>query len=333
MPNPTQRELLDSFIAEEGIYFTTIQEDEVFNLGTKILYLERAISQNCQDFLQSLDKLYAPDLGGEAKTANIEFIRALKLINDCCFNNQVKYGQYGTRATLTHFFGSLGEIDPGDFQTTVQTIINQQIAALREGHLEEVTSQKTARETAETDIARQTGWRAELDLPVTQLPQQVPHFQPIQLQHVGVDVIQVLNGALTGEQYQQLSAEVRQVVAGNADATRQLIQGYGATFATIQALAAQELRELFNRSHEVARLVNEVHIPLADLLALDQAVRTELLYRSYAVARLVNGGAVSFEQLSGLSVPQLRIVIANPESGASQEILNPPSSGYRPDMF
>ena len=90
MPNPTQRELLDSFIAEEGIYFTTIPEDEVFNLGTKILYLERAISQNCQDFLQSLDKLYAPDLDGEAKTANIEFIRALKLINDCCFNNQVK---------------------------------------------------------------------------------------------------------------------------------------------------------------------------------------------------------------------------------------------------
>jgi len=180
MPNPTQRELLDSFIAEEGIYFTTIQEDEVFNLGTKILYLERAISQNCQDFLQSLDKLYAPDLGGEAKTANIEFIRALKLINDCCFNNQVKYGQYGTRATLTHFFGSLGEIDPGDFQTTVQTIINQQIAALREGHLEEVTSQKTARETAETDIARQTGWRAELDLPVTQHHHLI---QPVAPQH------------------------------------------------------------------------------------------------------------------------------------------------------
>jgi len=40
MPNIAQQELLDSFIAGEGIYFETIRDDEAFNLGTKILYLE-----------------------------------------------------------------------------------------------------------------------------------------------------------------------------------------------------------------------------------------------------------------------------------------------------
>ena len=319
MPNSTQRALLDSFIAEEGIYFETIRDDEAFNLGTKVLYLERAISQNCHNFLQSLDKLYNPDLVAAAKTANVEFIRALKLINDLCFNHQVKYVQYGTRPALTHFFGSLGDINHSDFQTDIQTIINARIATLREGHVEEATAQKTARETAETGIARRTGWRAELDLPLAQLAQQAPHFQPLQVRLVGADVTQ--------------AAEVRQIIVGNTGATRQLIQDYGATFANVQALAAQEFHELFRNSNEIARLVNEGHIPLADLLALDQAVRTELFHNANATARLVNEGHIPFVQLSSLSVPQLRTVIANPESEASQEILNPPSSGYRPGMF
>lgn len=282
MPNSAQRELLDSSIAEEGIYFTTIQDDEVFDLGTKILYLERAISQNCQDFLQSLDKLHNPDLDDEAKTANLEFIRALKLINDFCFNNQVKHGQYGVVEALTHFFGSLGDINPDDFRTAVQTIINARITALRDGHSEEVTLQKTARETAEANIARQTGWRVELDLPVAQLAQQVLHFQPNQVQQVGVDVIQVLNGALTGEQYQQLSTEVRQVVAGNADATRRLIQEDGATFAQIQVLTADEFRRLIQNLYEIEQLVDSVHVPFSDILALDEGMRALVLENHFA---------------------------------------------------
>ena len=79
-------------------------------------------------------------------------------------------------------------------------------------------------------------------------------LQPAHAQQIGMDVIHVLNGALTGEQYQQLSAEVRQVIAGNANATRQLIQEFGATFAHIQALLAQELQELFSNSRDVGCL-------------------------------------------------------------------------------
>lgn len=42
--------------------------------GTKILYLERSIIQPCHDFLESLDRLYQPELLLEAKKTNLEFI-------------------------------------------------------------------------------------------------------------------------------------------------------------------------------------------------------------------------------------------------------------------
>ena len=104
MLNNTQIEsYLDEFIGEEGIYFEAIRDDESFDDGTKILYLERAISQDCEIFNQNLDKLYNPDLVGDAKTDNIEFIRALKIINDLCFNNEVKYDGYRPRFALKHY--------------------------------------------------------------------------------------------------------------------------------------------------------------------------------------------------------------------------------------
>jgi predicted nucleic acid-binding protein len=279
-----QRELLDSFIADEGIYFETIRDYPGLNLGTKVLYLERAISQNCQTFLQSLDKLYQPGLDGEAKTAHIEFIRALKVINDLYFDNQVKYDEFGTRAALTHYFGSLGNIVPGDFQTTIQGMITAGITALSEAHEEEVTAQKQARVTAEVNIAPEIGWREELDLPLAQLGPDIL-------------VIQALNSVLSSEQYQSLSAEVQQVIANNTNRTRELVQKCGASFAQIQRLTGPELQQLFDHSGDVARLVCEAHIALADLLALDQPIRAELLNSSYDVTLLVSKANVTLDNL------------------------------------
>ena len=51
MLNTPQQELLDNLIAENGCYFETIKEYSAFDLGIKVLYLERAISQNCNTFL------------------------------------------------------------------------------------------------------------------------------------------------------------------------------------------------------------------------------------------------------------------------------------------
>lgn len=48
MPTYAQQEFLNTLIGKEGIYFETVRNDEVFDLGTKILYLERAITQDCK---------------------------------------------------------------------------------------------------------------------------------------------------------------------------------------------------------------------------------------------------------------------------------------------
>lgn len=178
MPNQTQIEFLDELIGPEGTYFELIQEDISFDLGTKVLYLERAIHLNCRAFLRALDKLYDENLVGEAKTSNEEFIRALKLINDLYFNNQVKYDVFGTRPALMHYFGSLGDVHPDEFRALIQQITESRIAELQEGNLEQVAMEKAARIESEAYIIRQTGWRELFDLPVAQLPSpaQAPGF-------------------------------------------------------------------------------------------------------------------------------------------------------------
>ena len=191
-------------------------------------------------------------------------------------------------------------------------------------------------------------------------------FYTIQVLQVGVDVIQVLNEALTGEEYQQLSAELRQVVAGNADATRRLIQEFGATFAAIQVLSEDGFRRLVQNLYAIEQLVNSVHVPFNDILALDEGMRALVLEKHYAIEQLVNSvhvpfndilaldegmralvlekhyaieqlvnsvHEVTFDRLTELSLENLTTVLAHPNSAQAQEILHPPQSNYSPRMF
>src|SRR5580692_3362811 len=100
-----QKELLDSFFGREGFYLETIRENDDVNLGTKLLYLERAVNEPPQIYLESLKKLcLTPE-----KASTIELIRALKVINDLYFNNLIKY--YGIKNAVDHFFHGLGQIE------------------------------------------------------------------------------------------------------------------------------------------------------------------------------------------------------------------------------
>lgn len=63
MINSTHTELLNQLYGPKGTAITAIQKyegshDEPLTVGTKILYLKRAISQDSQTFLVALDKLY-----------------------------------------------------------------------------------------------------------------------------------------------------------------------------------------------------------------------------------------------------------------------------------
>ncbi len=170
MPNNSQNALLDSLIAIDGCHFETIRDNKAFDLGTKILYLERAIDQPCATFNESLNKLYNPNLADQSieKTANIDFIRALKVINDLCYNNEVKYGDNGTKKALDHYFSVLGDINEVEFKKYVTKIIKEGILALSKGHEETVTKQKQAREIRDSICFSSWRWRKELDLPEAQ---------------------------------------------------------------------------------------------------------------------------------------------------------------------
>ena len=83
--NKAQFELMESFFSSTGSSIEIIQEDVDTDIGTKVLYMKRALILIPEDFLKSLNKLY------DRKKDNIETIRALKLINDLYFNVNVLF--------------------------------------------------------------------------------------------------------------------------------------------------------------------------------------------------------------------------------------------------
>ena len=147
MPNATQLSLLDSFFGENGDFFLAIHEDKTFSLGTKLLYLDRAIQEECN-----------------------RFIRALKLINDLYFNNDVKYSSFGIRKALEHYFIALGPIEACDFKIAIRECIEaRKIQIQFDSTSQEIRSQMDRRLFEEETIARLTLWREELDLPQEQM--------------------------------------------------------------------------------------------------------------------------------------------------------------------
>ena len=147
--NDTAVNLLNDFSEKDGIYYSTIDEYEELNLGTKVLYLERAISENCKTFNESLDKLY-----GSEGVENIELIRALKFINDICFNTSVKFAEHGLKSAIVHWFESISgqTLNEDEIKKTIQLKIEERIKELSEGNQEKVAAEKEARILTETPL-------------------------------------------------------------------------------------------------------------------------------------------------------------------------------------
>ena len=272
MLNKSQLQLLQSFIGPSGFYIETIKDDTGFNMETKVLYLERAISQDCQIFLQSLDKLYNPALTGQAKTDHLNFIRALKFINDACFNNEVNYGYFGNRKALSHYFGSLGDIDTIAFQVATRKAVNDSVVVLQSNQ-KEITAQKAEWIMHEQATTNQTGWRRELDLPQAQLamaashaPLHQPHFfqavqQPQRMAHIVPTGVRILvqmhlvpQETIDGLSYEQLE---------RLDCTRFLISNGLMTVDEALALALNGVQHLHNLVDErIVTLIQEERLTI-----------------------------------------------------------------------
>jgi hypothetical protein len=82
MINNSQLELLESMIGSDGFLIETIIENEQFNLGIKVLYLQRAIKKDCHAFLLDLDKLYNKKIYSITKYRYDETMRIYSIIQE-----------------------------------------------------------------------------------------------------------------------------------------------------------------------------------------------------------------------------------------------------------
>ncbi len=160
-----QLELVDSLIGREGCYFEVIKEFQGVSLGTKVLYLERAITQENDTFLESLDKLYTPGVSEKSSKNYVELIRAYKCIHDLYHNNKVLFGEFGERAAVEHYFHSLGEIDNNALREKINDIKTAHIVELTNASdAKQIEKEKKARVKAEAYIKANTQWRNLLNL-------------------------------------------------------------------------------------------------------------------------------------------------------------------------
>lgn len=287
MPITTaQHELLQSFFGCEGCYFEALSELSTVDLGTKVLYLERAIEQDCQTFLKSLDKLYPIDPTESQKKECIDLIIPLKLINDLFYNNEIKLDDYGVKKAHLYYFGKLGQVDSKSLSAEVEALTNFNIKTLVDDREKEVAQQKNSRINAENNISRNTHWRKERDLPQNQL-----------------DILGMLNNFLTEQQYQSLTDEVQSIIAENTNALLDLLQNHGFTFANLQRLTTEEISELFRFLPSFSRLVKSAYFSREGILALDKNIRSELFQNSHHVLQLLDTTKVLPSRLLSLEPP------------------------------
>lgn len=289
--NPKHRLLLENLIGNEGVCFKIIKNNNSVNLATKILYLQRAINQDCNTFFLKLDKVYQPGLQGKD---NLDFVLALKTIHTLRFNHPIQNEHGSEIQALNQFFGPLSANDISEMELAIYRIINQNIATLSKHYDEEISLGIQERKTKEYKIIEQTSWRVKLKLPK---PQLIPHHLEF--------AIQSLDDVLTSEQYLLLPPATQALIAMCQNQTRQLMQEHGATFSLIQALPASELDQLFIHLFSIEQLKKQLNITLTELLAIEQTVRLDLFEHWFNVVQLIQKGNIQLADLVALE-PSVR---------------------------
>lgn len=151
----------------EGYSFSIIREYSGVDVGTKILYLERAITLPPSSFYKHLDKLDDPTLISDKRTKNFDFIQNLKVINDLFWNSPLSEGQPGA---LDHFFKSLSRTCTlREYQAEITYLIQQGVSALKSEN-PKWAQQKKYRLTLEEGMQPSYAWRLALDMPENHLP-------------------------------------------------------------------------------------------------------------------------------------------------------------------
>lgn len=125
----------------------------------------------------------------------------------------------------------------------------------------------------------------------------------------------LLNGILTISQYASFSPHTREIISNRPVEMRTLMQEYRVTYEDIRRLVGERwgLERLLNKMGNIRALVVEAHIPMATLLALPSDPRCYCINQSEDVVRLINELHIPVDDLltlfmlleEGFSVAQL----------------------------
>lgn len=178
----TQLELMALYIGPKGNKYTdggeggcfteTILDATEINHGVKVLYLTRAITFNCDDFILALDKLYDPSIKEEkAKFTHLQLIQAFKNINNICFNNEAKVGDAGIRKALEHCFkGTMNTLlHPPLFTINAKAMIGTIIKNILLDNEVIIENQVNDRIKQEEKMIPNKNWRTLVDMPLNQI--------------------------------------------------------------------------------------------------------------------------------------------------------------------
>lgn len=146
-------------------YLTIIINHDDVDHGTKVLYLERAITQNSTKFLRSLDLLYQPKEHNK-KLLNLVIIHALKLINDLYCNALVR-----PKLDALSYYLRLDNViyEASCYQIPIETIVHAFTKNQMYSESADIRAQKKMREYNESSSIRNSKWRQLLGLPKMQL--------------------------------------------------------------------------------------------------------------------------------------------------------------------
>lgn len=159
-------------VDRNGSYTDTIISFEPFDLPIKVLLLRLAISQNNDEFLETLDKIYHLYYTQENNISLIEVLRSLKLINDIRHDTQVIYGEYGSRSVIDHYFNGIGSlINKQEVIDAIQHIIKRSVEIITIEVIEQIEPQITEKEQLLRTSEKNTAWRLQAaNLTYHQLP-------------------------------------------------------------------------------------------------------------------------------------------------------------------
>ncbi len=341
MINNTQLELLESFMGPDGFLIETIMDNPQFDIGTKTLYLARAVRKNCHAYLLDLDKLYDENLKDEAQSNLLELIQSLKRINDLCFNNDIKTGDFGLSKALIYTFSRLGAVNPSEFHLKIVEMIHAKIEELMKTDGQEIKSQQKARRTLEKSIWGPIQWRKTLDLPAEQ---HAPISSVVDgglfkaRKHSDYRITPTQEQALLAMQI-SIDNELIPVsmLVGILDTHLierpdheglQLLRRIGAWyyFANIPlecifSLQATRLMQMVNRVDEVIELVKEAKVSFETIANLSDEKRGLFLKYSQSVKALLLDENYTAEDLVKLPSSELKIVLKNPLSENAATIL------------